>query len=299
MPTNYGSARVQIGHTIVGSVRVSGLSHAQALAPRLRILLGWTLGHMSSSRPDTPTTPYEIGEIGGELLLGAQGPVVGRLCPASQPQRLRSFAYVDEQHSELILDLDWYRYERLEEFRQGKSLDFWLQLWARAYLLTGPDEVRIEGFAVRVPQEDWLATHSALTSDVTDLLEVRYHLSYADQFRPSLRELRHARACIDQGDFFEAVVRSRKALLLLDPVVKASGDQDLKDALSRLVDDRHAEIYAGIAARLKDMGNVQVHSGNAPSYTRAEALFAVRTTELVCELIGALLKRARRSSPTA
>lgn len=299
MPTNYGNARVQIGHTMVGSVRVHGLSYASALLPRLRILLQWTLGHMISSRPDTTPTAYEIGDIGGEVSLGAQGPVVGRLVAGVQSQRLRSFGYVDEQPSEALLDLDWYRYERIEEYRQGRSLDFWLQLWGRAYLSTGQEDARIEGFTVRVPQEDWLAVHSALTGDVVNLLEVRYHLSYADQFRASLQELRQARSCIDQGDFFEAVVRSRKAILLLEPVVKADTDQDLKQALARLVDDRHAEIYATLAARLKDMGNVQVHSGTAPGYSRAEALFAVRATELMCELIGALVRNPRRSPPTA
>jgi hypothetical protein len=280
-------------------VRVHGIGYASALLPRLRILLQWTLGHMSSSRPDTAPTPYEIDDVGGEVSFGTQGPVVGRLIPAAQSQRIRSYAYVTEQPSELLLDLDWYRYERIEEYRQGRSLDLWLQLWGRAYLATGQDNARIEGFTVRVPQEDWLAVHSALTGDTVNLLEIRYHLSYADQFRASLLELRQARSCIDQGDFFEAVVRARKAILLVEPVVKAHADQDLRQALARLVDDRHAEIYSTVAARLKDMGNVQVHSGSAPGYSRAEALFAVRATELMCELVGALVRKPRRPPPTA
>jgi len=254
---------------------------------------------MSSSRPDTASVQYELGDITGEVSLGAQGPVVGRVLAGGQGQRLRSLGYVDEQQSEVLLDLDWYRYERIEEYRQGRSFDFWLQLWARAYLPSGQEEVRIEGFMVRVPQEDWLAVHSALTGEVVNLLEVRYHLSYADQFKASLHELRQARRCIDEGDYFEAVIRSRKAILLLEPVVKAEGDQDLKQALARLVDDRHADIYGTVAARLKDMGNVQVHSGSAPGYIRAEALFAVRATELICELVGALVRHPRRPASTA
>lgn len=298
MATNYGGTRVMIGHMLVGSMRVDGVGYGNALLPRLRIMLRWTLGHMNSSVQGGQPISYELGDVMGEMSLGAQGPIVGRLVSSGYTQRLRSLGYVDEYQSELQLDLDWFRYERIEDYRQGKSFDFWLQLWARAYFADRQDEARIEGFTVRVPQEDWLAVHTALTGEAATLLEVRYNLLYADRFKASLQELRTAHQSVDEGDYFEAVVRSRKAILLLEPALRAEGE-DLKQALGRLVDDRHADIYASIAARLKEMGNVQVHSGSAPGYNRTEALFAVRATELLCELFGSLATKPRRHSSTA
>lgn len=284
-----------IGSRIAGQVRLTALMSAPALGPRLCFRFAWTLGNLPESPmvPDIQVKEYRITELEGEVRLGEHGPAVGLLYQLGERQPLRSLPYVDEQTRELILDLDWFRFERLEEHRQGGPFEIWLKLWPRVEAESGTLEARVDTFQAKIPREDWLEVFSGLTREQTDILEVRYHLTYAGHFRTSLEQIREARAQVHRGDYTGAVVRARKAILLLEEAARdeTSDQQNLQATLEKYLDERHAAIYGTVASRIKEMGNIQVHSPSAPDYSRMEALFAIRVSEALLELVGAVLAR--------
>lgn len=289
MTTNYGQQRITIDSQQVGSVRVTGVTYAPALAPRFRFHSNWTLTHYRPGpRPGDERIEFRVTGIEGELRTAEREPAVGLLFQLGERQGLRSRDYADEQDCELIIDLDWFRFERLEALRQGGPLQLWIKLWPTVRC---PDQLltmRVEPFAIRIPREDWLEVITAITGDRTDLLEVRYHLSYAARFRPSLEELVVARRAVDRGETTSAVITARKAITLMEAALTPGDKVTLEAVLADRVDAAHAKIYSNIAARIKQMGNIQVHEANAHEYSRAEALFAVRTSELLLELIASL-----------
>lgn len=299
MPTNYGSGRFSIGSYIAGHVRVTFVTSAPALAPRIKLELAWSIGHLHATGEMGRPVEYKITGIDGELFLGRNGPAVGAPLQLGERRHLRSLPYVQEQQTDLTLDLDWRRFERIEEYRQGGSLIFWLKLWPRAEAGGEVLDARVDEFLVTVPRDDWLAVITDITEDRTDVLEVRHQLSYAHRFQPSLSELRSAQHAVDRGDFNGAVIQARKAVSLLEEAVRAGSDQPLQAVLSDLVDQRHAKLYASLLARAKDMGNIRTHAASPREYSRVEALFALRLATLLLELLGFLLGGARIDRPSS
>ena len=57
----------------------------------------------------------------------------------------------------MTLDLDWGRFEKLEEPRQGGRLTLWVQLAPRIEKSGTTVDASVDGFPVEVPREDWLA----------------------------------------------------------------------------------------------------------------------------------------------
>ena len=94
---------------------------------------------------------------------------------------------------------------------------------------------------------------------------------------------------MDRGDFGRAVLQARKAVSLMEESVKAATGDNLRAALTDRIDKRHAELYGGIVARAKDMGNLTAHRPEAREYTRVEALFAIRLATISLEVVAGLL----------
>lgn len=124
--SEYGQARFSVDSQTAGKVRLTSLTSAQGLAPRLRYHLAWAIGHLLARKPADAPKEYRVTQVHGELFLRENGPAVGELRQVGPWQHLRSLAYVDEQQQDLIIDLDWFRFERLEEHRQGAALDLWV-----------------------------------------------------------------------------------------------------------------------------------------------------------------------------
>ena len=150
--------------------------------------------------------------------------------------------------------------------------------------VSGGDEIRFE-----VPRDDWLAAVGTFTGEQIDLLEIRYHLAYANRYRSSLAQLRRARDAADRGDFNGAVVQARKAVGLMEESVRAATEDSLKAALADRLDDRHVKLYTGVGTLAKDMGNISVHRAEARAYTRVEALFAIRLATILLEVVAGIL----------
>ncbi|MDE2762688.1 MAG: hypothetical protein OXK74_07870 [Gemmatimonadota bacterium] len=289
MAVGYGDGRVSIGTTMVGRVAVTKVTAVPALAPRVRLDLSWTLGHVVRSRDGNRREEYLLLDFGGEVRLGADGLFVGALGRDGLRHPLRSFGYVDTQPASLALDLGRGRLERLEEHRAGAALELRMQLWTRIAIGGEATNSQVEEIAFRVPRDDWLAVLGVLTGDRFDLLEIRYELVYAARYKASLKEIHLARRAVDRGDFNRAVLLTRKAVSLMEESVKAATGEDLRSALMDRIDKRHADLYGGIVTRAKDMGNITAHRAEARDYTRVEALFAIRLATITIEVLAGLL----------
>ncbi len=289
MPSNYGQARLTIESHTAGQVRVDAVHSLPALAPRIQFRLAWTLSPIRNYQMTESSVDFRVLGVDGEIRLGEQGPAVGQLFQLGERHPLRALDYADEQQMELVLDLDWFRFERLEEHRQGGPLTLWMKLWpnleAKGLALVS----RLDPFAIRIPREDWLEVVSQVSGDRTDLLEVRYHLSYAGRFQPSLGELAQARKAVDRGESVTALIHTRKALLLAEDASREEPSTSLEQLLASRVDERHAKAYAGIAGRIKELGNIQAHTVTGGNASRVEVLFAIRTAEGLWELVAGLL----------
>ncbi len=289
MAVGYGDGRVTIGQYLVGRVAVTNVTAVAALSPRILFGLSWTLGHLARSGENSPPVEYHVIGFDGELRLEPDDLFVGTLMRDGPNWPLRSLGYVDSQAVSVAVDLGWRRLERLEECRAGGALVLKMRLWPRIEMSGPATNTQVEDILVQVPRDDWLTALVTLTAEQIDLLELRYHLVYADRYRSSLEELRLARGAAPRGDFNGAVLRARKAVTLMEEGVKAATGGDLKAALTDRIDRRHADLYGGIVKRAKDMGNITAHRAAAREYTRVEALFAVRLATISLEVVAGLL----------
>lgn len=288
MATGYGDGRVTIGPTMVGRVAVANVAAVPSLAPRIRFGLSWTLGHLVRSQ-EGDRHEYHLVDFAGELRLETDDLFVGELVRDGSQHLLRSLPYVDTQESSVALDLSSHQLEQLEEHRAGGVLTMTMQLWPRIEIGGGTTDARIEELRIQIPRDDWVAAIGALIGKQIDLLEIRYDLVYADRYRSSLVELRRARAAVDRGDFNGAVMQARKAVSLMEGAVKKESGDRLRAVLAERIDEAHADLYGGIVARAKGMGNINAHRPAAREYTRVEALFAIRLATISLEVIAGLL----------
>lgn len=164
-----------------------------------------------------------------------------------------------------------------------------MQLWSRIEKGGRITSASVGEIQFQVPRDDWLAVVGTFTGDQIDLLEVRYHLAYANRYRSSLAELKRAREAVDRGSFDSAVMQARKAVSLMEESVRAATQGDLKATLADRLDKQHAKLYTGIVSRAKGMGNITAHRAEAREYTRVEALFAIRLATILLEVVAGLL----------
>ena len=223
MTASYGSGRVKIEASMVGNVAVTGVRAVPALIPRIRFDLSWTLGHLLRLGEGHPGKEFALTDFPGELTVGPDDLFVGNLVRDASGHSIRSFPYVDAQASSVALDLGGHRLERLEEYRAGGVLNMQMRLWPRVEMDGTTINAKVAEIRLRIPRDDWLAVVRTFTGEQIDLLEIRYHLTHASRFRPSLRELGRAREAADRGDFDAAVVEARKAVSLMEESFKGAG----------------------------------------------------------------------------
>ncbi|WP_428273531.1 hypothetical protein [Candidatus Palauibacter sp.] len=291
MTTGYGDGRVTIGPTMVGHVAVTNVTAVPALSPRIRFGLSWTLGHLTRSGEGDRKDPYQLIDFNGELLMGIDDRCVGQLVRDGSRHPLHSFDYVGTQEGSVALDLGRSRLEQLEQSRAGGVLALRMRLWPRVEIGGVTTDARVQELRIRIPRDDWLTAVGALTGDQIDVLEIRYSLVHAGQFKTSLAELRRARDAVDRGDCDRAVILARKAVTLMEESVESARGEDIKAALTDILDKRHANLYGGIVKRAKDMGNITAHRAEAREYTRVEALFAIRLATITLEVVAGLLSK--------
>ena len=125
---------------------------------------------------------------------------VGNLVKDASGHPIRSLSHVGTQSGSVALDLGGHRLERLEEHRAGGVLTMQMQLWPCVEISGRTINAKVAGIQFQIPRDDWLAVVGTFTGEQFDLLEIRYHLTQASRFRPSLGVLQRARDAVDQGD---------------------------------------------------------------------------------------------------
>ena len=289
MTGSYGSGLVTIDNFMVGNVAVSGVRPVPALIPRIRFDLSWTLQHVLPLGEGQPGKEFILTDFPGKLTVGPDYLFVGNFVRDASGHPIRSLPHVDTQQRSVALDLGAHRLERLEEHRAGGVLSLQMQLWPRVEMDGTTINAKVAEIRLQIPRDDWLAVVRTFTDEQIDVLEIRYHLTHASRFRPSLRELGRAREAVDRDDFNAAVIQARKAVSLMEDSFKGPDRGGLKAILSDRLDDEHAELYTGLVSRAKIMGNLTAHRPATREYTRGEALFAIRLATILLEVIAGLV----------
>ncbi len=289
MTASYGSGDVSIAPSTVGNVAVSNVRAVRALIPRIRFDLSWTLNHAFTLEEGHPGKQFILTDFPGELTVGPDSLFVGNLVRDASGHPIRSLSHVATQGSSVALDLGGHRLERIEEHRAGGVLTMQMQLWPRVEMGGKTIHAKVARIQFQIPRDDWLAVVGTFTGEQIDLLEIRYHLTHASRFQPSLGVLQRAREAVDRGDFDAAVIQARKAVSLMVESFEGPDGGSLKTTLADRLDDEHAKLYAGLVSRAKVMGNKAAHSASAREYTRGEALFTIRFATILLEVIGGLV----------
>ena len=85
------------------------------------------------------------------------------------------------------------------------------------------------------------------------------------------------------------MIQARKAVSLMEESFQGPDGGSLKAILGDRLDDKHADLYAGLVSRAKVMGNLTAHRAATREYSRVEALFAIRLATILLEVIAGLL----------
>ncbi len=289
MTASYGSGDVSITPSTVGNVAVSNVRAVPALIPRIRFDLSWTLHNAFTLEEGHRGKQFILTDFRGELTVGPDNLFVGNLVRDGSGHPIPSLSHVRAHTGSVALDLDGHRLERLEEHRAGGVLTMQMQLWPRVEMDGKTINATVAGIRLQVPRDEWLAVVGGFTGEQIDLFEIRYHLTHASRFRPSVGVLQRAREAVDRGDFDAAVIQARKAISLSAESFQGPDGGSLFATLTDRLDDDHAKLYAGLVGRAKVMGNLTAHSASAREYTRGEALFAIRFATILLELIAGLV----------
>lgn len=295
MQKSYGEERLEVDGFSSGTVRVLGIYSDSALYPRLVIRLGWSLREIPPSDGPFRTEglrDYQIVNVTGELRLGYGGgsaPLVGRLWPTQGTIEIRSSQYHSEDQIQLACDLDLNRLEKIEEHRNGQPARFSLILWPVITRTGQRVRTQMHSLAFEIPRDEWLEFLSKVRYGEYELLEIKRLTHELDVFADVKEQLQVARERINRGEYNSAVSAVRTALERAIQQARP-GNPPLKELLSAKTDATRGAAYAGIVTQVKELGNRAVHKPDASvNFSRAEALFILRTAESAIALLGQLL----------
>ena len=295
MRSSYGEGELVLDARRVGRFRLLSVEPWPALGPLLRVTIGCQLLDVPAGHQGPGIAGYELVDLSGELRVGENGPVVGQLSWAGERLRVVSASHENEAFVALHCPLDFGRLERLEELRAGKSLKVGVALWPRLQHEDRPFHAKAAPFPATIPAEVWFHVLNKLRGEHGELLEVRFHHAYADRFRAVLGELKEARRFVDNGEYPVAITQCRKALdiLAVSTRQEVPASDGVEEVLEAIVGPDRAKAYAAVHRAVKKLGNVELHQIVEHGYSRTEALFAVRTAELLTQLFGSLLADRR------
>jgi hypothetical protein len=292
---SFGEQRVSVDDFTSGMVRVLGIYADSALYPRLAVRLGWVLRDVpptdAGSYQRAGLTDYQMVSLGGELRVGEglMGPIIGQLWPSQRIVDVRSSPGHGEDQVIMACDLDLVRLERIEELRKGQPAKFSINLWPTIIRAGVRARAFIEPLNFQLPRDIWLEFLAAVNYGEYDIVEVRRPIRELDTWAEVLQQMQLARARITNGEYNAGVAAVRVALEHVIKDVRADGPP-LKEMLAIPTDPDRGEAYAAIITNVKNICSRTIHKPDATiNYTRAEALFVVRTAESCIALLGALV----------
>lgn len=302
MISSLGEIELSIESRRAGRFRVLGFEALPALSPTLKLNIGVLILDLVKNKGEgggVIAAGYELADLSGDLrVIPPKGTavLVGELSWAGNRHPVKSSNFENENHIPLRCVLGYDGLERLEELRQGTAPAFEVQLWPRftheARTLNG----NVGPFRATVPLEMWAGILGQLRHEEHEVFVIRYDVAYADRFRPAVSELRDARRYIDRGDYAVAIARCRKAVEMIAAAAGAGSGkkEEVVPVLEPFVGDERAKVYADILGGVKRLGNIEMHQVVEHGYSRTEALFAVRTAEMLAYLLGSLLMDGRQ-----
>lgn len=290
--SSLGESEIQLSTYTIGKARALNIFPESAIYPCLGITLGCTLRDVKESLSPKidPIQEYALTDLEGELRLAEHVTIVGHVVWKGSRHGIRSYSHESEHQLKLVCDLDPWRLEKIEEYRDGKSLTLWLQLWPTIVSKDGLLDAKIGTLRMAIPQEKWIEFLTKVQHDRIEIIEVRFDPEEAERFGKALQYTKAARKRIVQGHYDEAVGEARKAVEILEGGRKKSADEDpLKLTLAKNTDIKRATEYRGIVSKLKQLTNL-AHHDTGVRYSRAEAHFIVRTTENLVALVAAVTR---------
>lgn len=292
MPS-FGECQLLIENWVIGEVTIQDVFHGAAVFPRVCFRLGISLHELPHQRlhDAEPVASFYITELRGELRLDEKGPALGLLERIGTRSIIRSAAHRIDCHIEIACELDWARLDAIEEWRAGGELALWLVLWPSMANKEGYLSCSVLPIRAVIPRQRWLDFLGSVTGTRRTLVEITVPTLAAPEFQASMGHLQDARQKVNQGSFDEAVVCCRRAIEALLVALNIPNKAPvLQELLTTATDAERAKEYAGILARLKNLGNMTVHREEAAElFMRSEALFVVASTTHFVALMATLL----------
>ncbi len=296
--SSYGESDLTIDSTQVGKVRVLSAYAGASLFPRLLLRVGVLLQRAPARyQGQASTEAFELRDLAGELRLNEAGDPVceARLTGQRRPVRFPADGY--EAQLELACDFDHQRLERLEARRDGEAPRLWLALWPTVHDGSTVLHAQIRPIQLAIPRDVWLEFLRGCGGADYELLEIRYPAASSEHIQRAATHLQEARARIAAGDFASAAAACRKVVeAALEESRSGTEAKDWGTLMSHLTDAKRGPEYSGIAARLKQLSSFAVHDfASDVKFTRADALFLVRTTHAFLVLVAHLKARLAES----
>ena len=289
MQQSFGEQIITINSSSVGTVRVLNLYPYSAIAPVVGLTVGVTLSlPQQAIQGVSPPKDFQLRELRGELRLAQHGDMAGLVRWTGRRHHVRLGG--PESQLTLLCELDYVRIQKIESWRNGKPPEFWLQLWPS---LVGREEcydAELQPFAIKIPHQSWLDTLAKWGDTRFGVLEVPYSSADEEKFKKALDEIAKAKRRLDNGEYDDAVGACRVAI---EAMFMGIEGQDKKAGfaacLAPRIPDERAKEYASLLSALKQIANKPHHPASAPhQYWRAEAVFAVQTTQHLLALVGAV-----------
>lgn len=306
MAGSFGESDILFSSYIVGKARVLSFHAAQAIYPRLTMMIGISLFDATDEEhaPLQVRRPYVMADMTGELRLKEMQEVVAPVYWAGDKHFVKATKRGHETQAMMTCDLDFQRIELIERWRQGKPPVFWLQLWP-TLMANGErlDWAEVRAFPVSITRELWMAFYEQVGGGKFDVIEVQFSAKEAAQFSAAVGQIQKARGQIADGDYDGAVLTCRKAIeqIFRDlPEVEAqeapgseTKDSPVRKFFRLSTDAERASAYVGILSRIKALSNMAAHGIDSKHiFGREEAQFVLRTTESMLALIGKLAGKA-------
>jgi hypothetical protein len=238
----------------------------------------------------TERIPYQLVSWRGELRLSEGGDA---LATVSYIGGVRPIRFPEDAHEVQIVvacDLDGRRLEAIERRRAGAPPVLFLELWPQVASPTPFTYVQIAPVRVAPPRDKWLAFLDACNGTHHEILEVPLAPGPREHLARAIQHIRDARRKLLDGYNTEAVAACRKAI---EAAAKDAGPGDMEKFwtghFSRLSGESKGQALGQLVVKLKGVANAAHHdSTSGTEFTRAEALFVVRTTESFLALVAEL-----------
>jgi len=296
MPRTLGEHDIMLSHHRIGAVRVLNATPYSGAFPVFGLSLGVTVQKPTPELLKAGTVEaLELRDLRGELRLSENGNAIGFAQPVGDWTPVAASGY--ESQLQVVVPLDPWRVTRIEAWRNGGAPRFYLHLWPTFTSGGSWPMCQVSAFPFEVPHLDLLNILSKWSPRAYHVLEVPVSEVDRERFALAVVHVTKANAHLESGRYDEAVGECRLAIDAMFNGLESTGKEDRFSAyLQPRIPEERADEYAKLLTALKDITHKPHHPSSAPhQHWRAEAVFAVQTTQHMLALVGSLT--ADRQAP--